>query len=188
MSGILKTKTTFLTAFLLITLSLVGCSTGTESSANDKNITVIKTVLQEQFTGPDQELIDLLEDHENATIIGEGETATPKSPTKLDQYLEEKYKAYFTENTYERFIGAYAMDYQTSAYYGNYTINVKTVDVEEKESAEGYYDFTVHVFYQKDGEEENKTEVVGRAAVNEEAKITNLHYHDDGNLSRNLNE
>lgn len=186
---IYKIKMTFFTLFLLmVACSLVGCSSETEDRAEDENITTIKTVLQEQFTGPDQELIDLLEDPQNATIIGEEETSTPQNPTELDIYLEEKYKSYFTDNMYDEFIRAYAMQFQISAYESNYQISVESIDVKQNESVEGAYDFTVNVLYQKEDNEEKKAVVSGRAHIYEDGKISNIDFVDDGGLSKILNE
>ncbi|UOQ83432.1 hypothetical protein [Gracilibacillus salinarum] len=184
----MKIKATFLISLLLATFSLASCSSESQTIAEDNNITTIKTVLQEQFTGPDLEMINLLEKPENASIIKEEETSPPENPTALDKLLEKKYKTYFTDTMYDKFIGAYAMDFQTSAYYGNYQISVKNIDVKQSESAESSYDFRVNVLYQKEGNKEEKAEISGKAIVNEESRIAKIDYLDDGDLTNIFNE
>lgn len=144
----------FLTnSFLLfgILLFVVGCS-----EHQDENITTIETVLKHQFTGPDLKLIGLLDSPENAPIIGkEVETSTeePKTPTKLDLYLEARYKPHFTESMYSRYVATYALDYQVAASKSDYQLEVDGIDIEQNETNEDADDFTVKVLYKKEESE-----------------------------------
>ncbi|UOR14156.1 hypothetical protein [Halobacillus amylolyticus] len=175
-------------AFLLsgIFLLIVGCSSSdtSKTTSQDENITTIETVLEHQFTGPDQKLIELLDDPNNQTIIGkEGDNGSSETkPTELDLYLEETYKSYFTEDMYDKFIGSYALGYHTAAYNNGYQLEVKNIDIKQNDTTENAYDFTVNVQYQKENSQEMTFEVTGRAHIYEEGKISNIDFSDDDGL------
>ncbi|WP_079529260.1 hypothetical protein [Halobacillus hunanensis] len=175
-------------AFLLsgIFLLIVGCSSSdtSKTTPQDENITTIETVLEHQFTGPDQKLIELLDDPNNQTIIGkEGDNGSSETkPTELDLYLEETYKSYFTEDMYDKFIGSYALGYHTAAYNNGYQLEVKNIDIKQNDTTENAYDFTVNVQYQKENSQEMTFEVTGRAHIYEEGKISNIDFSDDDGL------
>ncbi|KGP74713.1 hypothetical protein [Pontibacillus yanchengensis] len=171
----------------LLPLSLLGCSMEATSSTEKKHIDTIKHVLEKQFTGPDEELVELFEDPENVTVIGgEGESSSPETPTELDKYLEKQYKSYFTPNMYERFIGNFAMDYPLRSHATDYQFRVGNIELDQAESTEGAYDFTVHVMYGKDGMDEKEKKVEGRVNVNGEGKISNIKILDDHGLHEKL--
>lgn len=165
----------------LICLGLVMLLAACSSTSNHPEKT-IENVLQEQFSGPDQKLMDLLNDPANATVIGEneGEYAVGDTITDVDVYLEEKYGAYFTEEMYDKFIGAFALGFQTTAYQHGYQLEVTEIDTQQKDSDDAYT-FEVMVQY-KNEERENNTEVTGEANINDQGKITRILYHDDGGL------
>ncbi|WP_335432932.1 hypothetical protein [Bacillus sp. JJ1609] len=147
----------------------VGCSSSVKSTPQDKNITVIKTVLKHQFTGPNEEFI-------------EGIDNIPK----LEQYYEKRYKSYFTEDMYNRFIAAHAYDYLLMAHNNGKQINVDTVSVESIDSKEGTYTFKVAVLYDIEESNQGSAEVSGRVNFNKEGKIAGIKYLDDGGLSEEL--
>ncbi|WP_281975220.1 hypothetical protein [Halobacillus litoralis] len=176
--------------FLLlgVCLAFTACSSvnTSESASKDQNINIIESVLKQQFTGPDQELMDLLDDPENSTIIGNGETSNPEEPTRLDLYLEEKYQPYFSESMYDEFIGTYAMGYHVEAYNNDYQFEAENIDIENSDDAERAYDFIVKVLYKKEGTEESSSKVTGRININEKGEITNFRLMDDDGLSKLL--
>ena len=150
---------------LFVLLFVAGCSSSVKSS-QDPNITAIKTVLEHQFTGPEPEFVEGLDDIE-----------------KLEQYYENRYKPYFTEERYNSFIATTAFQYVLVAYNNGKEIKVEKVDVEKEEDA---YTFKVTVLYgKKDGDQES-AEVTGRVKFNEEGKITNIQYMNDDGLSEKL--
>lgn len=165
---------------MLLGLMALGCSSNWAASSQ---ITTIETVLTEMFTGPDSKWIRLLEDPANLTIIREGETTSPESPTELDLYLAEIYKPHFTESMYEQFVGAYAMNYQVSAYYNHYKINAESIDLTRNDSTDAAYNFNVNVVYSKEDVGEEKAQVSGRAYLNEDGKIAKLVFLKDDGLS-----
>jgi hypothetical protein len=150
---------------LSVLLFAAGCSS-TVKSSQDPNITAIKTVLEHQFTGPDPEFVEGLDDTE-----------------KLEQYYEKRYKPYFTEERFNSFIATTAFQYALVAYNNGKEINVDQVDVEKEEDA---YAFKVTVLYGKEGSDLESAEVTGRVKFNEDGKITNLQYLNDSGLSEKL--
>ncbi|MCA0970853.1 hypothetical protein LCM20_09645 [Halobacillus litoralis] len=166
-------------ALLLLGLSaiLVGCTAA--NSAQEKDVETIEAMLTQQFTGPDQKMMELLNDPDHVTVIGLGETKRPEEPNELEQYLEATYHPYFTDQEYEDFIGAFAMAPHVFGEADAYQFEVEQVIVKDVEATDGAYDFTVEIRYEKDGTEEN-TQVSGRINVNEEGKISRYRPIDDG--------
>ncbi|WNF24806.1 hypothetical protein [Mesobacillus jeotgali] len=159
-------RLTFKLFLSCILLFVAGCSTSVKSTSQDPNIIALKTVLEHQFTGPDQEFIEGTDNIE-----------------KLEQYYEKRYQPYFTEERYNSFIATTAFQYVLVAYNNGKEIKVEKVDVEKEEDA---YTFKVTVWYgKKDGDQES-AEVTGRVKFNEEGKITNIQYLNDDGLSENL--
>lgn len=173
--------------FFLLGMGLVvaGCSSAGSSNDVSTDEQMIKGLLEQQFTGPDQKLMDLLDDPENGTVIGK-EESTPEEPTELDLYLEDNYKSYFTESMYETFIGSYAMDYHNAASTTGYQFKPENIEIEANDTTEGVYDFSVDVWYQKKGSEEKKATVTGRVNVSDEGTITRYLLKDDEGLSMSL--
>ncbi|MFD2924303.1 hypothetical protein [Halobacillus naozhouensis] len=179
---------TFLLSGILVLM--VGCSSSDtlKTEPQDENITTIKTVLEHQFTAPDPELIELLEDPNNQTIIGkEGDKgASETKPTELDLYLEETYKSYFTRDMYNKFIGTYALGYHTVSYNNGYQLEVKNIEIKQNDTTNNAYGFTVDVQYQKENNPKMTSEVTGRAHIYEEGKISNIVLSDDDGLLKAL--
>lgn len=183
---------TFLFKFLLIvSLALVsGCSFGTETK--DTNTSTLEIVLGHLFNGPHDELIELVNDPANQTIIGIGEEDKKEQnsdgASELDDYLQDLYGTYFTNNAYERFYGIYPLEYQLHAYENKHKMSVDTIDVEESDAKNKRYDFTVLVTIIDKSEDEanfKKMEVEGYANFSQEGKITRFNILDDDGLRIN---
>lgn len=175
------TKSILLFAVFLI--FFVGCSS--TNISQDGNITTIETVLENQFTGPDQEFIELLNSPENVTIIGDDSEASDEDLetfSELDLYLEEKYKSFFTPNMYNKFIATYALGYQVAAFNGGFEIETDNIYIEKSDTIKGSYDFIANILYHKEGNEQMTAEVSGKAEINEESKITSIRFLDDNGL------
>jgi PBP1b-binding outer membrane lipoprotein LpoB len=152
-----------------IILLVVGCSSNVKSAPKDQNIATIKTVLEHQFTGPEQEFVEGLD-----------------NIAKLEQYYEERYKAYFTEDMFNKFISAHAYDYLLMAHNNVQQIKADTVSVEKDGSTEGTYRFKMAVLYGEEGSNLKSAEVSGKVIFNKEGKITSIQYLNDGGLSEAL--
>jgi PBP1b-binding outer membrane lipoprotein LpoB len=169
-NGVIKYSCISMSLLLLgIILFLAGCSSDVESKTQDQNITTIKTVLKHQFTGPDQEFVEGLDNIE-----------------KLEQYYEERYKAYFTEEMFNKFISAHAYDYLLTAHNNGQQIKADTVSVEKDELTEGNYLFKLVVLHGEEESNQKSAEVSGKVIFNKEGKITSIKYLNDGGLSEEL--
>lgn len=181
---------TFLFKFLLI-VSLIlisGCSFGTESK--DTNTSTLEKVLEHLLNGPHDELIELVNDPANQTIIGIGEKNEEKQnndgASELDDYLQDLYGLHFTDNAYERFYRLYPLEYQLYAYENDYKMSIDTIDVEESDKKNKRYDFTALVTITDVSEDEassKKVEVEGYANFSQEGKITRFNISDDNGLT-----
>jgi hypothetical protein len=144
-------------------------------------------VLKHQFTGPDKHLVKLMNDPENATIIGEDiETSATKKPTQLDSYLEKQYKQYFTEEMYSQFIGEYALSYQGLANWNRYEMKINKIDIKKDKDNDSSYYFTANVKYQSEGSSEKDTAIKGKVHFSEECMISKFELLSDGGLSEKM--
>jgi hypothetical protein len=162
----MKISRIMLSVLLLgVLLFIGGCSSSVKSTSQDPNITAIQTVLGHQFTGPDPEFIEGLDNTE-----------------KLESYYEEKYKSHFTEERYNSFISTLAYQYVLAAHNNGQLIKVDKVKVEKEEDA---YTFKVTVLYGKEDSGQDSAEVTGKVKI-KEGKITSIQYLDDGGLTEKL--
>ncbi|GGB72099.1 hypothetical protein [Fictibacillus barbaricus] len=174
-------------SFLLIGILLIisSCSSNSTSKSipPDENITIINKVLKHQFTGPDKNLVKLLNDPENATIIGGDKETSDGNPTQLDLYLEEMYKPSFTEEMYSQFIGEYALTYQGLAEWKGYEIKINQIEIKQNKDNDKNYYFTANVNYQSKGSSEKSTTIKGNVHFSEDDKISKFELLSDGGLS-----
>lgn len=172
-----KWNSLYIIPILFFYLVLNGCVQGEESSENEESL---KTVLETQLSGPDEDLIGLIRDPSNRTIIGDApedapEGAQQNEPNDLDLYLEAIYKEYFIESAYETFIGEIATSYQVAAHLSGYEISPEEINIDRSENGENSYHFSVNV--EISGDDGDSTEnVEGRANFNDEGKISNIDY------------
>ncbi|WP_400247360.1 hypothetical protein AB3U99_10375 [Niallia sp. JL1B1071] len=168
--------------FIAMLPMVVGCSA--ENDSEDKNSRTLEMVLNETFTVPNKELRDILEDPNNYTIIGAEEKTSLSN--NLDAYIEKKYKAYFTEEMYDKYTGTYALSYVAPS-PENSEMKIRDVYVEQKEKLQNIYDFTAIIDYKKgDGSEVEKYEVKGQANFSENGKIAAFMIRQDSNLSLDI--
>ncbi|TDQ34588.1 hypothetical protein [Aureibacillus halotolerans] len=155
---------------LLLVLLLVagGCSSQTDS--------VIETVLNQQFSGPDEELIALLEDPENLAIIGDDEQKRAPSSTDLEDYLQETYGSLIIENSYQEIVSN-AVHIQTAAAENNYSLKAEDFQLNQSDANEKEYDFSFDVVYEGN-ENSGEQEISGKAFVNENDKIADIRFDE----------
>jgi hypothetical protein len=146
--------------FILLTLFMVGCTEKTETEQQDENIETIEAVLQTSLTGPDDELIQILDENFDA----------------LGQYEENRYKDYFADETsYMEFVSRYGSVLMIEPIRNDYKLTVKNIEYEKTDSKEIIYNFSVELQYQKDGAEKSEVEIVtGQANLNEDHKLENM--------------
>ncbi|GGJ96346.1 hypothetical protein GCM10007063_18440 [Lentibacillus kapialis] len=183
-----KTVYRIVIPFLILGVFLfaVGCSSnngGSESNPNsqqDENLSTLEAVLENTFTGPNQELNRLSNDPENLTVIGKNsETKNPESPNELVLYLEEMYQPHFTEEMYNEYVGKYVFSYQVKE---NDEMDVNDIDIKPKDSDEIIYDFNANVTYQKEGSEAEIYELKGQTNFSEKGQIQEFKLHSDDGL------
>jgi len=178
-----KIKKYFLPFMMLgIFLLAVGCTNSEEtgnSSEGNENESVdkskeaqenIKTVLENIFTGPNDEQQEILFKGADEDI--------EKYAEKLTEYREENFKPYMSERFYENGIVNTngAIGFLVIA-YPTYILAVDEITLEEREAKEGDYHFNVTVTYtNKENNKSETTNVEGTASTNEEGKITSIRY------------
>ncbi|UOR13061.1 hypothetical protein [Halobacillus amylolyticus] len=153
---------------------IAGCSSSA-SPIKDENIVHIEAVLEETFTGPHGELTTIYAELENDSM------EIIKAASKdLRIYYEENLKSYFTGQYYTKFVNTNkASTFHRTAYRNGYQMEIKDINIEQGESTETAYDFTVNVGYKKEGE---AIVVTGRVNVNDDGKVTRVIYHNGGAL------
>ncbi|MES9683654.1 hypothetical protein ABWK22_12155 [Gottfriedia acidiceleris] len=181
---------TFMSVFLFGIILVAGCSSSSTliSTTQNKNVMTLKTVLKQQFTGPDEIFHVLFAPKDNFTIIEKGGEVTLQNiPTKLEQYAKKHYQKYFTENTFNNFITVHAFRYQLIASTQGYYIKPDGIEIKKVKKTERTYDFKVNVIYEKSGIKQQNAEVSGRVNFNKDGKITFIRYLDDGGLIKAMN-
>jgi hypothetical protein len=157
-----------------------------DATSIQRNKEAIKKILELEFTGPDEKLMDLMWNPKYKTVVnGQEENKV------FDQYLEEKYGSFFTDAGLHSFIAAYGgTQYQTYAYNAGYKLSFKGVTTEQNQHNPRLYIFVVKVGYQKSGEEEKTVNVEGKVltSTEEEGKIGQFQYGNDEDLSEKLRE
>ena len=138
----------------------------------------VRTVLENIFTGPNEEQEKVI--HSNGDIEEFGEYLT--------DYQQENFKPYMSNDFYESHI--LKLNGGTRfllAAYPKYMLEVDEITLEETEAKEGDYDFNVKVTYtNKENEESETMTVEGTASTNEEAKITSIRYMNDEEFRNSL--
>ncbi|MYL65159.1 hypothetical protein GLW07_17515 [Bacillus hwajinpoensis] len=177
-----KMKKFFLPFMILgILLLAVGCAnseeTGNSSGGSEPKVDKskeaqenIKTVLENTFTGPNNEQQEILFKGADEDI--------EKYAEKLTEYREKNFKPYMSERFYENGIVNTngAIGFLVIA-YPKYILTVDDITLEEREAKEGDYDFNVKVTYtNKENEESETMNVEGTASTNDEGKITSIRY------------
>ncbi|RSD28707.1 hypothetical protein [Mesobacillus subterraneus] len=159
---------------------VTGCS---KTEAKEINGKVVEEVLKLQFSGPDEKLMDLIENPKYRTVKDGVE-----ENQEFDQYMDELYGAYFTGRGLEFFVPVFANSYQVYAYNFDYKLTYKGAAVEKHGSIANRYDFVAEVGYQKEDGKEETVEVEGYVLFSEkeEGKIEKFHYGNDNGLSDRL--
>ncbi|MFZ7946016.1 hypothetical protein [Neobacillus sp. 19] len=161
--------TSFFICLLLIMSGflLAACS---QKEEEDQHKTAIKKVLEHQFTGPDEEFIEL----NNKEEIQE-----------LGKYYAKVYGPYFTESGLDSFVAAFATQYPTYANDSGYKLSLKNITIEQSENTSNRYSFIAEVGCQKNGEEEKTANVEGdvRFSTKDEGKIEGFQYVNDNGLT-----
>lgn len=173
---------TYIIVFGLIVV-VTSCNIGTD--AKKENEETLEAVLEQLFTGPDQELIELVNDPENQTVIGEDventNENTNEEENELDVYLEELNGPYFTKDALELFTSVYVLDYQVEADNSDIKMKPDYIDIEQIDEENGRYNFTMDVTYEDEADEEKSEigKIKGYANFTDDGKITRFEITED---------
>lgn len=141
----------FLTTTLLF---VVGCSSEA-SKIQEKDVDVVKTVLENNFNGPEEEVREMMNDVNIEGIV---------------QYEEELFKDYFaSDELYKEYTSTYGSLLWIEPVRNNYELNVTDIEVESTESEDNVYDFTMKIEYKNiDGDSSGEETITGQADLNED--------------------
>jgi hypothetical protein len=155
--------------FASLILMLVGCTEKKETKTQDENIKTIEAVLQNSFTGPSDELKQILDKE------------SEEKYEALSQYEQKLFKDYFAnETSYTEFVNSYGSTLMIQSgvngeQYDYYNFKIKTIEYEKVDAKDSVYNFSVELQIQKEGSEKSKVEIVnGQANINENNKIEDM--------------
>jgi hypothetical protein len=156
----------------LFSVLMAACSSSKE---NDEDMKTIQTYLENEFTGPSDELINALE-QEGAY------------PPDLQEYAEENYKPLVAD--LKQFVNKnWVLTYLRFAYENGYQLEPTNIDIQkiEDDTENATYKYKVKVEYNK-GELTNTANVTGRINLNENGEISIIRNIDDGGLLEKLKQ
>jgi len=136
------------------------------SNSTDDNSDKVRDFLELEFTGPSEEVEELYSNNSNKD---------------MNEYVDDTYKPFFGEESYEQFKDKrYFWMFVTPAYFNGYELKPLEINIEEDESNNAY-SFEVNVEYRK-GDEANTTTVMGRINFDGNGKFSRVRYSDRGGL------
>jgi hypothetical protein len=150
-----------------------------QAAPQDKQVEAIEAVLNQSFSGPDQELKEIL-DKEESYIE---EDNFQQYQAELLTYYEAVYQPYFAENRIQQYVMENKLTFNQLAYSNGYQLKVSKIDVKEDKDNEGAFDFTVLVQTIKGENDVDEIKVSGRINIDENGKINTIRYFDNGGLA-----
>lgn len=156
-------------------------------SKQDESAEAIRAVIEQEFNGPDEKYIELL-DAVVATDASDPDMSQEEYETTLERpeyqelmsYMEETYASYFTENGYDNFINTLAFTY--TRYNQEYELNTSNIEIVQSEHGETLYDFTFQVEYTDENGDSSQFNFNGNAIAPEEGEIGKIEYLDEDGL------
>ncbi|WP_303965531.1 hypothetical protein [Sporosarcina ureae] len=174
-------KVGYLCFLLLLTgVLFAACS---NAKTEDQNAGIVEKVLKLQFNGPDQKIIDFLQNPDYTKVVDGKEVND-----EFEQYITEVYGDYFTKDYLIPFFQTAGLVYPVAAELSGYELSLKDTVVKQSEKASNRYTFTATVGYTKDGEKEKTADVSGVVlfSTNEKGKIGKFEYGEDNGLYKEL--
>ncbi|MGO1059473.1 hypothetical protein ACTL32_10125 [Planococcus sp. FY231025] len=170
--------------FLLASLMMAGCSgqsTAETDEAADKNVEAITAVIEKEFNGPDEKYRELwetamaMQQDDMSQEEYDAITAGPEHQA-LEDYTEETYASYFTENGFDDFVRSGAFYY--SLFEGDYELSTSDIDIVQNDQEPTLYTFTFNVMH-----EDEPFTFEGKAMVPEDGKIGKIEFLDKDGLA-----
>lgn len=177
----MKKKNYYLIGSLFLLILVVAGYIGiqeSQSNKRDKHEDVLDIVLNDQFSMAEDSLIELIESEENADVLKDGMHLNKGDVSAVDEYMDNKYGQYFTEESMTEFIANYVIPYKVFSYFNNVPLSVENISIEEEEGSEAGYYFSVDVLVNQT----DQRTVSGRASVNEANKISYFEILNDSGL------
>ena len=201
------------TLFLLFScLLIVGCSQETVENQGeavvpleDKNKAAIRAVIEQEFTVPNEEYIQIqknllnksMELYEKGEAEGVTYTSDPLEGTPelaaYNEFMKKTYEPYFMDYAFDSFTRAFAFSYHFFlAAEEDFHYQMKVTDIEvvqsENENTPKAYDFTAQVEFKNDLEEITQIEISGMAICSQEGKIGRIEFRGTDVLMKKINE
>jgi hypothetical protein len=158
----------------IVFILAVGCSNSVnDSQGSDENVKTIQTYLENEFTGPNEEL---------SNILDQG-----LHPPELDEYAEENYGDIIAD--LEKMISSlYVLEFLRDAHFYGYQLQPKNINIQKIEGTQNnVYDYEVEVEYSKDGQTKTAT-VTGKINLNENGKISMIRKMDGFELLEKMRQ
>jgi hypothetical protein len=158
--------------------------------SKDENKTTLKTVLEQVYNCPDEELIELSKEEpkvDESKISDSGTGIAPIEEWVLFDKIEELYQPYFTEEAYQNLLNdRVTFMYHLEAEENNYTLKVNSIDIVKNKTDKTKYDFTTNIIYTPETGDEKTVEIQGTAQFSESGKINYFKIFSD--LEKKLNK
>ncbi|WP_237417021.1 hypothetical protein [Halobacillus litoralis] len=151
--------------FIAIALFITAGCTSSQSAgenAEEKDTTEeeVTKVLEQVFSGPEEELAQLYEENDFEGI---------------SNYYMNQFEPYFTEEYMTDAINTNLLSsFHQKAFGNDVTMEIGNQSVEQSEETETAYDFEMQILISNG----QKADVSGRVNTNEDGKITRIHYND----------
>ncbi|MFS0781723.1 hypothetical protein [Bacillus sp. 1P06AnD] len=143
------------------------------------NPEVIRTVIEKEFTAPDNKYIQLFNEVGNKELKNPN-TMAEKEREALQRYAEEKYKPFFSEGGFMRFLNSTpAFFYQRGDI--DYKLTVKNIEISQDNKLPTLYSFTFIVDLKETNGDVTSFEFHGEATCLEKGKLDSIMFTDGMN-------
>ncbi|MCM3611153.1 hypothetical protein M4S82_07780 [Planococcus sp. MERTA32b] len=194
MPAVISVALIAVTCFLVF--SFLNITPETAGPPTDKE--AIEAVLNTQLNKPEDEFFDVVyakwQRMEEVYASDTEFTSDPMEGTPellaYDEYIEKKFKPYFTGNGFENFRVQpmdfhyfFAMDNQR-----NYEMELLDLDIEQSENTAANYSFSAEVEYTDPAGESDVYNLTGMAIVPEQGKIGSIQFTDVDGLQQKISD
>lgn len=151
-----------------------------DRKSDNKNEEAIKTVIENIYTCPNDELIKLYTElHNNMLTNPQLQVDIVGYHREINDKIEDMYKEYISSNWYDSFFMRFTTTYYVYSTASDYNITVDHIDITQSDTIPMNYSFTIYLDYGKVGDEKNRLEIEGSAQFSEEeGKISYLQLFD----------
>lgn len=178
--------------FILVALFLVILQSG-KIKTGDKNEETIQAVVEQIFTCPDEEMIDLYNDMQD-TAINKSDSLTPGAlvefdSTEIEKKLKDMYAQYISEEWYDSFVEHFFTEFMIYSTAVGYETKVDQVVFTQSETIPTNYSFTIYLNYGQTDGEKKKHEIEGSAQISEkDGKVSYIQFFADRDFKLELRD